>query len=178
VEAKEDERGLWIKAMLASTQTAQDVRTLVQEGHVSGLSIGFEMLRWEIAKGENGAPDILHHKEVRLLEVTVTAFPMNPEAMITSAKSFGSVATSIRKRLDGAPPADRAKVAEEVFGKDAGWDTLGEAFASLGAVLRGLAKDEPKATTAAPVAPVAGPGLAARESIEVRKRRARALLAP
>lgn len=177
VEAKEDDRGLWIKASLASTATAQDVRTLVQEGHVEGLSIGFEMLRWEIVRGENGAPDILHHKEVRLLEVTVTAFPMNPEAVITAVKSFGQFATSARAKIAAASAENRKAVAASLFGPDAGWGTLGDAFASFGAALRELETPKASEATTVPVTktePVAGLGLKAHEH-EARKRRARLL---
>jgi hypothetical protein len=133
------------------------------------------MLRWEVVH-EDGKPDVLHHKEVRLLEVTVTAFPMNPEAVITAAKSFGYVATSIRAKVAAAKPEDRAAVVAALCGKDAGWDTLRSAVADLGAVLRELGTPEAPAATTAPAKaePVAGVGLAAKE-LDVRKRRIEAL---
>ncbi|GMV82121.1 MAG: hypothetical protein AMXMBFR7_33050 [Planctomycetota bacterium] len=85
VEAKEDDYGLWIRAKLASTQLAQDVRTLVLEGHAKTLSVGFYMLRWE--PRDMGGKEILHHLECRLAETTVTVKPVNELAAITGAKS-------------------------------------------------------------------------------------------
>ena len=93
-EAREDEKGLWIHADLASTKVAQDVRKLISEGHVTGLSVGF----WPLDCGEITMEDgkkVLEIKEAKLAEVTVTAFPANEEATILSVKTADTVTTEL-----------------------------------------------------------------------------------
>jgi hypothetical protein len=82
--AHEDAHGLWIHADLSSDATAQEARTKVAEGHVLGLSIGYV----PVVKAEavvDGAV-VTELKEVKLLEVTLTPFPANELAGVTSAK--------------------------------------------------------------------------------------------
>ena len=86
IEAKEDERGLWIRAALAPTERAQELRKLVQSGHVHGLSVGFMAL--QAGPAVEGGKSIIEHKEGKLLEVTVTPFPANEEAVILAVKSL------------------------------------------------------------------------------------------
>ena len=83
-EAKEDEHGLWIRAELSSIESAQDVRTLVQEGHVKNMSIGYNIINAEPAVIDGA--EVYELKELRLLEVTVTTHPANELAVITGAK--------------------------------------------------------------------------------------------
>jgi len=44
-DAKEDDYGLWIHADLSSVDLAQHVRTLINEGHVKTLSVGFRPVK-------------------------------------------------------------------------------------------------------------------------------------
>lgn len=87
-DAKEDDYGLWIHADLSAVQLAQDTRVKVEEGIVWGLSVGFQLLRYEEVE-ENGNW-VLELKECRLLEGTVTVRPMNEEAVIHRAKALRS----------------------------------------------------------------------------------------
>lgn len=85
--AKEDDRGLWIHAELASTDFAQEIRKLVDEKHLSGLSIGYKPIRWE-EKSDADGRRIFYLLEVKLMEVTLTARPMNDDARVTASKSL------------------------------------------------------------------------------------------
>ena len=86
VEAKEDAKGLWIRATLASDQVAQAMRAKIVDGHVSGLSVGYRILQQSPEMLGNGK-SITKLTELKLREGTVTVFPVNELAAITGAKS-------------------------------------------------------------------------------------------
>ncbi|HEY8424384.1 MAG TPA: HK97 family phage prohead protease [Limnochordales bacterium] len=85
VEAREEDRGLWIKAAFAGTDEAQAIRQKVLEGHLNSFSIGFEILRDEVKLDEQGRPTRYIY-EVKLYEVSIVPFPANENAIILSAK--------------------------------------------------------------------------------------------
>lgn len=82
-EAEEDEHGLKFKAKLSETERAQNVRKKVQEGILDALSIGYDVIEDEIDR-EKG---VRYLKELKLWEVSVVSWGMNPEASITNVKS-------------------------------------------------------------------------------------------
>jgi HK97 family phage prohead protease len=104
-QAREDARGLWIHADLYPTQLAQDVRGKVLRKEAKFLSAGFlptenfdvrpmtdaeaegVIIQKRYDKAGNRRP-VLIHREVKLAEGTVTLRPVNPNAVITSAKSL------------------------------------------------------------------------------------------
>lgn len=86
VEAREDARGLFIRAKLASTPDAQAVRQKAREGHLSRMSIGYQPIQYEYERGDDGQL-IRVLKEVKLLEASVVPLPMNEDATITGIKS-------------------------------------------------------------------------------------------
>jgi HK97 family phage prohead protease len=96
-DAAEDEHGLVIHAKLSSTQSAQDVRTKMREGILSGLSIGYEVL--DATYGQQDGHDVRYLNEVKLWETSVVVFAMNEEAMVTSAKA-ADVPSRRRLQLD------------------------------------------------------------------------------
>jgi HK97 family phage prohead protease len=80
--------GVWFKAGFSSTPEAQRARQLAQEGHLSGVSIGYLPIRqsFKTAGGKNVR--VLH--EVRLLEISLTPVPANPLAQVASVKAGDS----------------------------------------------------------------------------------------
>lgn len=86
-EAIEDEYGLWIHAKMSATSHAQDIRTKIQEGIIWGMSIGYEIVRYEEERDDAGNV-IWNLKELKLLEGTVTTHPANELAVITAAKTL------------------------------------------------------------------------------------------
>jgi len=84
--AVEDDVGLWIHADFGSDATSQAARGKVLEGLVTGLSIGYVPLagREVVIEGRR----VRELTEVKLLEVTLTAFPANDLAEVTAAKSL------------------------------------------------------------------------------------------
>jgi HK97 family phage prohead protease len=85
-QAREDDYGLWIHAEYSADPEAQRMRAKIEEGIVWGLSIGYELVKWqEVKEGERYVLEIL---EMKFLEGTVTCRPANELAVITAAKSL------------------------------------------------------------------------------------------
>ena len=89
--AREDQQGVRLRADFASTQKAQDLRTLVLEGHVDGLSITYQPVRHHF--GQKSGRQVRFLDEIRIHEFTITPFPMNPQARIIAAKAAMSSAS-------------------------------------------------------------------------------------
>jgi len=86
IEASIGADGLNVKAFIS--ETAQDVRKLVEEGILKQASIGFRILDHEFKKiGENV---IFIIKDLELLEVSLVSVAANPSTSVSIAKSFYS----------------------------------------------------------------------------------------
>lgn len=97
VDAWEDTHGLVIQARFASTPTAQDVRTLLLEGHLSKLSIGYETLDDSYEDRDGQRVRLL--KEIKLWETSVVVFPMNEQAVVSTVKSRSANPGGLDDRL-------------------------------------------------------------------------------
>lgn len=84
LEAYEDEKGLKVKGKLnLDVQAARETYSLMKEGAIDGLSIGFRPLVEET----NRETGVVHIKKVRLYEVSIVTFPANEDATISAVKS-------------------------------------------------------------------------------------------
>ncbi|MHC2315158.1 HK97 family phage prohead protease [Bradyrhizobium diazoefficiens] len=82
--AKEDDHGLYIEGQLnMETQQGREAYSLLKQGALNGLSIGFRPLVEEVNK-ETG---VIHIKKLRLYEVSIVTFPANEDATVDSVKS-------------------------------------------------------------------------------------------
>ena len=88
-KAEEDDRGLKVTGQLTRDHSlAKDLRASLRHGTVRGLSIGFVMKKSE-QKGDNRII-----QEVDLHEVSFTAAPCEPQAVVTAWKSeLGNIHT-------------------------------------------------------------------------------------
>jgi|GEM_PF-778499 len=82
-EMREDANGLWVKGKISDTTLGRDVRTLLRDGVLFELSIGYEPVIFEY--DEKG---IRHLREVRLHEFSVVTWAMNPAAQIVDYKAL------------------------------------------------------------------------------------------
>lgn len=83
-EIREDARGLFVRGRLAlDAARAREVHSLLKEGALDGLSIGFRTVRAR-TEAKTGIRRIL---EVDLWEISVVTFPMLPEARIDAVKA-------------------------------------------------------------------------------------------
>lgn len=97
-DAKETDKGLWIKARFSSAPSAQDVRIKMVEGHISKLSIGYETIAEKYADRQGKRVRELH--ELKLWETSAVVFPMNPEAAVSRVKSvIDALGADHRKQL-------------------------------------------------------------------------------
>lgn len=81
LELREDSNGLFIKAKISDTSMGRDIKVLLKDGVLNELSIGYDPIVFDY--DENG---IRHLREVKLWEVSVVTWAMNPEATITDYK--------------------------------------------------------------------------------------------
>ncbi|KFI90950.1 phage prohead protease [Bifidobacterium saguini DSM 23967] len=79
-ESRED--GLHITARISDTQRGRDVATLLRDGALDSLSVGFIPVENEVDK-----QGITHRKRVRLLETSVVSWPAYEAAKITGQRS-------------------------------------------------------------------------------------------
>jgi HK97 family phage prohead protease len=87
--AEEDAVGLSVSARFSSIQKAQDIRTLLREQHINGLSFTYEPIR--ARPGMKGGERVRFLEELRLFEATVTPFPMNVLATPSLVKAAAAV---------------------------------------------------------------------------------------
>ena len=81
---KEDARGLFVCGqLLPDIARSREVLTLMREGAIDGLSIGFRTIKGKSDK-KNGVRR-LH--EIDLWEISIVTFPMLPQARISKVKS-------------------------------------------------------------------------------------------
>ena len=86
LEIREDDRGLYLKARLlinSKVPEADKLHTLMKEGVLDGLSIGF-IIRMQSERNEQGIRTI---KEINLMEISIVTFPSNSRAQVLGVKS-------------------------------------------------------------------------------------------
>lgn len=88
-----EDGSLRVKGTYASTPLAQEVRTLVSEGHIRTTSVTF--MAAERTKDEKGVP---HVTSAELLNGTFTPIPSNREAVVLSSKSLAAVTEKVGAR--------------------------------------------------------------------------------
>ena len=93
LELREDSNGLFIKAKISDTSMGRDIKVLLKDGVLTELSIGYDPIVFDY--DENG---IRHLREVKLWEVSVVTWAMNPEATITDYKQATDAASFYAQR--------------------------------------------------------------------------------
>lgn len=89
-EAAEDAVGLKVKARVSNTEQGRDTMTLIRDGVIDRMSIGYRAKRFSY-KAREGSRDewdrIRLLEAVDLFEVSAVVMPMNEHAAITGVKS-------------------------------------------------------------------------------------------
>lgn len=87
-DVREDSLGLYVKGQLnLEVQKGREAYSLLKQGAISGLSIGFRTIEEE---SEN---DIRYLKKIDLWEVSLVTFPANQSATVTSVKNAEDIKT-------------------------------------------------------------------------------------
>lgn len=84
IELREDNKGLFIKGKISDTAMGRDIRTLLKDGVLNEMSIGYDVVRFDFDSEEG----IRHLKEIRLWEVSIVTWAMNEQAKIEEIKSI------------------------------------------------------------------------------------------
>jgi HK97 family phage prohead protease len=122
----EDDYGFLIDAELSSIPEAQKVRTLVHEGHIKGLSVAIYPLQYRFI--EIDGQTVTDITELKMIEVTVTAFPCNEDAVILSVKSLGANLKALQTELESSDSGARKELLrrlQSVVGQDSINDVVG-----------------------------------------------------
>ena len=86
LEMREDDRGLYIKAVISDTARGRDALALLQDGAISGLSIGYDAIGTDMGKADEG-DTVRNLREIRLWEFSLVTFPMNESAEVLGLKA-------------------------------------------------------------------------------------------
>lgn len=84
IELREDDRGLFIRGKISDTTMGRDIRTLLKDGVLSELSIGYDAIEFDY----DSKQDTRHLKEIKLWEVSIVTWAMNDQARIEEVKSL------------------------------------------------------------------------------------------
>ena len=87
LELKEDGTGLLGRFKISKTRLGHDVHTLLQDGSLDSFSIGF--LAKDFDYDEKAG--VRNLKQVDLLEISVVALPMNPQATVSGVKALAGL---------------------------------------------------------------------------------------
>ena len=83
LELREDACGLFLSAKVSETTMGRDIKVLLKDGVLNELSIGYDPVVFDY--DETG---VRHLREVKLWEVSLVTWAMNPEATVTGYKSM------------------------------------------------------------------------------------------
>ena len=83
LELREDEKGLFIRGKISDTQKGRDIKTLMKDGVLNELSIGYEAVEFEV-----DSDSVRRLKEVKLWEISVVTWAMNEQARIDDVKAL------------------------------------------------------------------------------------------
>lgn len=78
--------GFEIEAALSSTPRGQEAATLLDDGVITRLSIGFIPVEWRHEEDDDGNPTIVHTK-VRAMEFSLVSFPAYSSAAVSAVRS-------------------------------------------------------------------------------------------
>lgn len=84
ISMEEDAKGLLVTAKISETTQGKDVLTLLRDGVINELSIGFSAIKETFDKEQ----DIRFLNEVKLWEFSPVTWAANEQALITGAKSI------------------------------------------------------------------------------------------
>lgn len=80
----EDHKGLYVEGrLLLGLQRAREAYTLLKQGIIGGLSIGYSAVRYTV----DPKAQIRQLKAVQLWEISLVTFPANPAALVTVVKN-------------------------------------------------------------------------------------------
>jgi len=92
IEMREDKAGLYTKSKISQTQAGRDALTLLRDGVVNELSIGYRTIKEN--RREDGTRELL---EVKLYEYSLVTWAANDLAVVTGVKSLDELNPLLRR---------------------------------------------------------------------------------
>lgn len=83
---RDAEDGLHITGRISDTPTGREVHTLMRDGVLSSLSIGFEPIEWREEHDEDDDRPLIVHTRARAREFSVVAFPAYETAQLSAVR--------------------------------------------------------------------------------------------
>jgi hypothetical protein len=100
-EIREDNHGLFVKGqLLLELAQGREAYSLLKNGIVDGLSIGFATIRARRAAGKTGTSQVRVLEEVKLHEISLVTFAANPKAKVERVKMIDPALDDLIDRLD------------------------------------------------------------------------------
>lgn len=118
-EAREDDRGLWVRFRVVDSPDGQELLARVREGMITGLSIGYTVAPNGSERIKLNGQDVRALKEIQLREISAVIWGADPQALITPGSvKFVSDDEATRHarlsaRLNQVLEGDSARRAEE-----------------------------------------------------------------
>ncbi len=81
VKAFEDSKGLYTESRISDTQLGNETLTLLRDGVLDRMSIGYEPVAKEM--GQHEGKQVRYLKEIKLYEWSIVTFPANEQAAVT-----------------------------------------------------------------------------------------------
>jgi HK97 family phage prohead protease len=92
-EIREDRKGLYVRGhLVADVQRAREVRALLAQGALDGLSIGFRVAR----AGRDARTNARRLLEIELWEISVVTFPLLAGSTVTAVGTKSELAARLR----------------------------------------------------------------------------------
>jgi len=86
IEAYEDTKGLYTRSHISDTQLGNETLTLLRDGVLDRMSIGYEPVTKEF--GQHEGKQVRYLKEIKLHEWSIVTFPANEAAVVTGVKAL------------------------------------------------------------------------------------------
>ena len=86
MEAREDERGLYVKAVISDTTRGRDALALLRDGAIGEMSIGYDSVKGATDYSKMEGKTVRNLREIKLYEFSLVTFPANEQAVVTALK--------------------------------------------------------------------------------------------
>lgn len=128
IEAKETEKGLWVKAQLDfENPTAKQVWRLLKGGRLAQFSFAYDVEAYQVVKGADDAESVWELQKLKLYEVGPTPIGANQETELLGVKHAAHVAD----RLAAGLKAGRVLSAKNEGDIRAAHEALGKVLSTL-----------------------------------------------
>lgn len=136
IELREDNHGLWFKAVISDTALGRDVLALLKDGAIDGVSIGFDIPKGSVTYEEDDDGNTIRHiHEIKLWEISLVTFPANEAATVDAVKHAHML---LQRQYGDGSPIDRTETEQDSPELKSAVDMLADVTARLEDVLARL----------------------------------------